>query len=279
VSDRKGTEKFYINTHPDSSSIFPPSPRAFFEQRPGDEGDLTWQANTILDRIVEVPTTTIDDVVREDGVPPPDMLSIDAQGAEYKILKGAAEALRTEVLLVITEVEFHRIYDGQPLFSEQFDLLYSNGFRLAEIFAQQYWHPLARAGYGLLTVGEALFLRDPEEFLAVEGVTPERQMQKIAKIAVLAFLFGRLSVVTHTVNLGIKHFGQAFVDKINESTEYAVILSVRDYINDNLDEYLKNPRFFDESDYLISRYGPVEELGRPSLRKIPTYPYVPVAAK
>jgi len=275
VSDHKGREKFYINTHADSSSIYPPARRALFEHRPGEEGDLTWQANTVLDRIVELPTVTLDEVIAEGSVSAPDMLSVDAQGAELKILRGAERAIRSEILLIITEVEFHRIYEGQPLFSDQFNLLYENGFRLAEIFAQQYWHPLARAGFGLLTVGEALFLRDAEDYLAVPGVSRDRQIDKLIKLAVLAFLFGRLSIVANTLNIGAERFGPEVVERIKSVPEYGVILDVRDYINDNLHNYKRNPRFFDTSDKLIAQYGPVEELGRPSLRKIPIYPYTP----
>jgi FkbM family methyltransferase len=274
VSDRVGTEKFYINTHPDSSSIYKASPEAQREHMPDWDTDPAWFAFTQLDRTVKLKTTTIDEIVANGDAPPPDMLSIDAQGAELKILHGTKDNLENEVVAVITEVEFHEIYKGQPLFSDQFDLLYKQGFRLAEIFAQQYWHPLARAGYGLLTVGEALFLRDPKKFTEISNLSKKTQMYKLIKSAVIAFLFGRLSLAVHTLNFTVEKYGKKVIKAIESDKEYIVLLELRDYINGNMDQYNKNARFFEESKFLRSRYGPIEALGRRSLPKNPIHPYV-----
>lgn len=274
VSDRNGIEKFYVNTRPASSSLFRPSPKAFFEHMPGDAKDVTWKTNTELDRVVEIQTTTIDDVIARRAVPAPDMLSVDAQGAELKIFHGAQRAFEHNILAVISEVEFHRIYEGQPLFSDQFEFLYSHGFRLAEIFAQQYWHPVARAGYGLLTVGEALFIRDARELLALPGIPAEQLAVKLIKLAALAFLFGRLSIVVHTLNLAVDRFGKGIIERIEATPEYAVLLNVYDYVNEHLGQYAEDPSFFENSDFLTSKYGAVAELGRRGVMRMPTYPYV-----
>jgi len=242
---------------------------------PGDAKDMTWKTNTELDRVVEIQTTTIDEVIAQRAIPAPDMLSVDAQGAELKIFHGAQGAFHQDILAVISEVEFHRIYEGQPLFSDQFDFLYRHGFRLAEIFAQQYWHPVARAGYGLLTVGEALFFRDANEFLAIPDVPAEQQITKLIKLAALAFLFGRLSIVVHTLNLAVDRFGKGIIERVAATPEYAVLLNVYDYVNEHLDRYAQDPSFFEKSPFLASNYGTVAELGRRGVMRMPTVPYVP----
>ena len=176
VDDRIGEADFYVNKYPMSSGLLPTNPR--YAGETFDKSGITWGANTALDKTVRVKTTTIDAM----GIKP-DVLSIDTQGAELRILRGAAETLRN-VLCVVAEVEFAPIYEGQPLFDEQMAFLRPYGFRLMELFSTQQWHQGPKFGLGFLTVAEAAWLRFDYENLSAE------QVETLAKIAAG---FGRLS--------------------------------------------------------------------------------------
>ena len=58
-------------------------------------------------------------------------LSIDTQGTELAILKGAEKAINTTVVAVSIEVSFAPLYEGVPLFGELDNYLRSKGFILA----------------------------------------------------------------------------------------------------------------------------------------------------
>ena len=72
-----------------------------------------------------------------------DLLKIDVQGGEMKVVKGAPRLL-SHTLVVMTEVEFAPLYKDQPLFSEVDCFLREQGFFL---------HGLFNFGYGSLKAG------------------------------------------------------------------------------------------------------------------------------
>lgn len=180
IDEKIGEADFYINKHPLSSGLLRANPRYAREVHHAAP-DITWGENCELDRIVRVRTTTIDTLAKD--LPQADVLSMDTQGAELRILKGASESLRS-TLCVITEVEFAPIYEGQPLFDEQMAFLRPYGFRLMDLFSTQPWHPGPKFGLGFLTVAEAVWLRFDYESLTRE------QVETLAKIAAG---FGRMS--------------------------------------------------------------------------------------
>ncbi len=161
VSGSEREAKFYINKYPLSSSLLKPSSLVLREDGGfGQNHGATWLENTALDREITVKTFTLAQIIEEFSLPPPDFLSIDAQGVELDILFGAKRFFETSVLGAFTEAEFFEIYEGQKLFHEQLEFYLSRGFRLVEPTNIQRWHPNARMpGRGFATVTEALFVR------------------------------------------------------------------------------------------------------------------------
>jgi hypothetical protein len=114
-----------------------------------------------------------------------DYLKMDVQGAELDILRGAARAL-SSVLVVQTEVAFVEMYRGQPLFADVDAELRRHGFmfhrffgiagrafkpfvkdsNLGDTFSQQLW-------------GDAVYVRD---LMRLDALTPD-QLVKLALIA------------------------------------------------------------------------------------------------
>jgi FkbM family methyltransferase len=180
IDDRVGEATFYVNKYPLSSGLLPTNPK-YAREVHAEVPDVTWGQNTELDHTVQVRTITID--ILANDLEKPDVISIDTQGAELRVLRGASETLK-DVLCVVSEVEFAPIYEGQPLFDEQMAFLRPYGFRLMELFSVQAWHQGPKFGLGFLTVAEAVWLRFDYENLSRERV------ETLAKIAAG---FGRMS--------------------------------------------------------------------------------------
>jgi len=167
ISSSRGKAPFYVNKNRLSSSLLPPSPLAL-DENPRYGFCHTWRENSELDYIMEVDTVTLDDILASGAVPPPDIISMDAQGAELRILHGAEKTLE-HTLCVVTEVEFFEIYEDQHLFDDQMRFLSHKGFRLLDVYNVQFWHPGPAMGIGFKTVGEAIFIRYACDLKLIEG--------------------------------------------------------------------------------------------------------------
>ena len=103
---------FRINKYPLSSSLLRPSPLVLHEDGGfGKAHGATWSENTALDREIKVKTCSLSQIIKEFDLPPPDFLSIDAQGVELDILRGAKKHFEETILGAITEAEFFEIYE------------------------------------------------------------------------------------------------------------------------------------------------------------------------
>lgn len=69
-----------------------------------------------MTQTIEVRTRRLDTLLAEKGLPPPDALLIDVQGAEYRVLASLSPDLLQSVRLIYTEVSLESIYEGgRPL--------------------------------------------------------------------------------------------------------------------------------------------------------------------
>jgi len=243
IDEKAGVTSFNVNKFPLSSSLLEPSPLTVDED-PAYPHVHTWGQNAALHTRITVETISLDDVVNRKLAPPPDVISIDAQGAEFRILKGAAKCLET-TLCVISEVEFFEIYDGQGLFDDQMFLLSRTGFRLFRIMSQQNWHPGPSAGEGFLTVGEAVWLRFATKFpadLNRRGYVPYSALsdQQLVRLAAIAYSFGALSYVHSLVAECERRDPRASLFKSDAS--YARIESVYREMTSRIEEYKRSPK-------------------------------------
>jgi FkbM family methyltransferase len=95
----------------------------------------------------------LDDYRRKHGLPSPDVLKLDVQGAELLVLRGAIDTLRT-VQVIQTEVWFVRDYGPKtPLFHEIQEFLHRRAFQLFELC--QFYYPRNHE----LHCGDAIFVR------------------------------------------------------------------------------------------------------------------------
>jgi FkbM family methyltransferase len=225
---------FYVNKYPESSSLFPTNPKAAKEHilpfvSPNDI--RTWGENTVLDHIIKVNTTTIKDFIDKNDIIP-DILSIDAQGAELEIMLGVGDYFR-DIITVVSEVEFLEIYLGQCLFHHQFDFLTKQDFRLVDIFHQQMWSKGPEYGKGFLVAGEALWFKD----------ICNLEMYKTIKLAAISYSFDRFSY-TYTLLKKLIEVDKDQVVNIFNQFGYEKLLSIVDMIDNNLENYRIDKYFF-----------------------------------
>ena len=95
-----------------------------------------------------------------------DLLKIDVQGGELKVLEGATKLL-SKVSIVMTEVEFAPIYKNQPLFSDIDSFLRGKGFFLLELYNKGY--ASFEAGVfgdikSRLMWADAVYIKEPQQF-------------------------------------------------------------------------------------------------------------------
>ena len=119
LSDQKGTARFEINRHVNSSSLLPIDPR----------NDEWFGRDLRVAQTVSVPTITLPALMEEQGLQTVDLLKLDLQGAERFVLTGG-EAVLERVRVIYTEVFFEQLYAGAWLFWEMNEFLAGRGFKL-----------------------------------------------------------------------------------------------------------------------------------------------------
>lgn len=168
LSDRVGRRAFRIYKNQYLSSFYPLEP-AWAERR-RYQAQFGWDSDpggAAVHRIVDLETRTLDSVLRDDHrVPSPDFLSLDTQGSELEILRGAGEALERTVVAVQAEVWFTPAYRDQCLFGDIASFLEPAGFALAALEPQAAAGaardtPIGLRGDGRCQAAEALFLKEP----------------------------------------------------------------------------------------------------------------------
>jgi len=101
---------------------------------------------------LRVQTRTLDDIVREVGITEIDLLKIDVQGAEAKVLAGAPNILR-RTRFVWVEVSFKPLYENSPTFFDIYPQMNAAGFGLLEL------SPAFRAPNREMVQADGLFFR------------------------------------------------------------------------------------------------------------------------
>lgn len=143
VWEKEETRSFYIYRGLDGtgSSLFKQNTdyvRENFEQlktRGPASLAKTWFERCKLDRQVEIKCRTLDDIIREElpGVPF-QFAKMDAQGAEYNILKGGESLLSGSCIGLHLELFTLPLYEGIVLLDEVESYLDGFGFRKAKQF-------------------------------------------------------------------------------------------------------------------------------------------------
>lgn len=122
LSDTTGTTSFEVNAYGPASSMLPL----------GHASRTEFPQTARIAETIEVPVARLDDLVDPTGLPPGLFLKMDVQGVEDKVIAGGRNVI-SRADLVMVEMSFKPMYEGQALFEEVHAPLAAMGFRLAGI--------------------------------------------------------------------------------------------------------------------------------------------------
>lgn len=195
MAETSGEAHFNINYDPYSSSLYLFNPLFAQSYQWDGSSDYVYGRTFRTQRTVTMASYSIDALVESNEVPAPDFLSIDTQGSELPILRGAINSLATDTIAVCCEINFCELYQGASLFSELDQFLRSCGFLLADITPFRIGYkrlPLPVRGRGIPLQGEALYLMRPETIWANNPANLANRLRKLA-FASIAFGYTELA--------------------------------------------------------------------------------------
>ena len=205
LADCRKTVSFNINFDPFTSSLYESNPEyGSFTSFQGDH-DYIWSEATKTMEKLEVNVVTLDHLFKPMtmSIPPPDLLSLDVQGAEYDILIGAQELLRDDILSIVAEVEFHPLYSGQKLFGDISKLLSDQGFDFAQFLNiheySPYRVPIGLRGDGFQIHADALFFKKVKTINRVEDVVVRNIM--FEKLAFIGIVYNQFEIALECLRL------------------------------------------------------------------------------
>jgi len=132
----------YVDRYASASSLLPYEPLAVQEFPFLGEQSM-----------VKVQIRPLDDVLRESGAPPIDLLLMDVQGYEDNVLRGASQTVKT-CKIVISELSLHALYQGSATFDSVSRFLEHEGFHL-----QYLMNPIEGTSRYILQV-DGVFIRE-----------------------------------------------------------------------------------------------------------------------
>jgi FkbM family methyltransferase len=153
---------------------------------------------------------TLDHQLQQAGVEAVDFIKLDTQGCELSILRGSLNSLATVIGLEV-EVEFVPLYKGQPLFGEVDSFARSLDFSLIDL-RRTYWRRGNSSEYGRnkgqLVTGDALYLRLPEQILAMPGLTSQRVVRTVGIYLAYGYLDLAQALVDGAERAGLPDAGR-----------------------------------------------------------------------
>lgn len=142
-SNKEGKTTFHINVDLSCNSLLPPTESDF----------KCYSTKSIKDGEIQVETNTLDNFCAGTKLSYIDILKLDVEGTEVKVLEGASKMLSKQAIkLIYSEVMFIPHYDGGCMFHELDAFLNRYGYTLFNLYN------LKSARNGQLRWGNAIFL-------------------------------------------------------------------------------------------------------------------------
>ncbi len=199
IGEKSSTSKFFITYDTYNSSLLPLNEEfadfsLFYVSYECLMSDIMKPMETIPVKLV-----TLDQLYREGktGVPAPDFLSLDVEGYEYPILKGASRLLDDCILGVIAEVAFSPLRKNQKLFSDIMKLMQAKDFYFVKFTSMHDDYSPCRKPIGLRAEGfqcsaDALFLKKIKKGRKNRGIgSNQKRPEMLAKLAFISMVFNQ----------------------------------------------------------------------------------------
>ncbi len=125
LGESESTTSFYLNKNSASSSVLPVK-----------EHITHFESATEAEKII-ININKLDTVLNINELKKPILIKLDVQGYEDKVIAGGTDVLKNASVL-LTEVSFVQLYDGQMLFNEINHLLQNSGYKYNGNYEQLY---------------------------------------------------------------------------------------------------------------------------------------------
>lgn len=188
---------FYVTKSPLCCSLYRPNEDLLRLYNQFDMADLV--------SVTDIETQSLDHVAATHGITDVDFIKIDVQGASLDVFQGG-EAVLKDVAALVSEVEFLPHYVDQPLFGEVCSHLAARGLMFHRFLGLQgrALKPMILNNnpfYGTQHIwADAVFVRDVQ---TLDTAPP----QKLAKLAILAHLYGSFDLTFHCMKIYDQRMG------------------------------------------------------------------------
>lgn len=126
LSDTVGTQTLYVNAQSVTNSLLTNAPEADAYQPPSYAQPLGQ---------MEVTLDTLDTFCKANAVSQIDLLKTDTQGADLKVLKGGEQMIAAgKVGIILIEVLFVHLYEGQSWFGDIYSWLTQRGYGFVNLY-------------------------------------------------------------------------------------------------------------------------------------------------
>ncbi|GAB4231562.1 MAG: hypothetical protein Tsb0021_10060 [Chlamydiales bacterium] len=130
LSDECGVASFNVNSGKATNSLLDASKNCEKWVPPG---------LMLLEEKIQVSSFTLDAYVEKNQISRIDILKMDTQGSELKVLRGARELLtKKKIQVIYTEICFVPLYEQQGSFHEISAFLFPLGYQLYDIYNRRY---------------------------------------------------------------------------------------------------------------------------------------------
>ena len=132
LGDKQETKKLNITAGTGNSSFNKINPGTKWLQTRSKQYNTS--ENTYVTKIEDVKIETLDNYCKQNSIDKIDILKIDTQGYEDKVLQGSLETIKkNKIGIIITEIMFDDVYDKHFCFSDLEKYLIPYNFRMVGI--------------------------------------------------------------------------------------------------------------------------------------------------
>ncbi len=195
IGSTREKRTFLIGRNPTASSLYRLNPRYRRYTNPTYLGQMPLENEHAVEREVSVDLIPLDDICEPTGeYPPPDYLSMDVEGAEYEVFRGAETALSTSVLWLEAEMWFNPVYDSAATISTNLGHLAEKGFDTFKVEPTNNYEADSLSygmhGDGQTFAAEVAVHKRLDMILSQAASDPKGTLLRLYKLAFLAVLNG-----------------------------------------------------------------------------------------
>lgn len=207
IFSKTGPVEFNLAYDPNCSSLLKAKP--YFEELTTYNEPPKSQDYVFADAGAAIETLTLDAYSLDDllagpasGTPTPDLLSIDVEGGESEVLKGAERVLES-VVCVVAESQFMPMFEGQSLFGDLHSFLNDRGFVFVRFINTSEWvpfrSPIGLRSRGFATTGDVVYLKDPRKLID-SNLDPVAKKAQLFKLAFCALMWDQMEFALWATN-------------------------------------------------------------------------------